>query len=839
MTEEVAFTSATQLRARYLRSGPSNIRWVGSCSKMDNGENAPKNNSEAIIADLLNDLKSSEKMISVDKIARCDDSAIVEDKRKKSHKHRSSHRSKKSKKERRKRSRTWSDSSRSRSRSRNHSRERKKHHKKRKSRSRSRSRSSRVSQSALEKEKPHIVESKAETKLPTPPKELHSEEKSHESLTDPGFSEASKQTSAIILPEVNEETKTKVSIVLPLVEENSTKKDIEDGEIEDFVYGPADAVFPDHEENTNDKKDSSNGDIVEVKKESKDRKEKDKNKKKDKSDRKRKSSVSNHDSKKKDRKDVRRRSRSRERERLLPRRRSPSPFIERKLDRTTRRSVSRERRSRSSDRITRWRSQSRERRDFNERRRRRSRSREVIDKDKLLAIAKTKRAEMMSHGDRDNASIEDFVTYCKKLQKRQEREKRREAGQAVSDHDSDGETVRYKHPYAMPKDPIRINIVTATSASLAQKDLTGPEEPTQLPASQLRIVYPVSSGEVHRENAEWIPVEKEDVPKSCSVEQKKHVALTSLEIDRCRAQGIPVAPVPVPKFLNSILPPPPMPPQFMPNPSDPFRPPTPPSLPSVLYVPTKDKMILKEPKDITAPAPSDIGKVLKKRTEAQGKVLATPNDFEAHRALKEANEQIKLWAALKSLPGEYTGTTGLRLLSADELQPHNPKFHAWVKKDQFRNAAPATTGIGRMMLEKMGWRPGEGLGKGATGNVEPLVLDVKSDRKGLMAEVEMSTKQRNKMNTQNNVPIDLSTKNPISLVMELCAKRRWNAPSFTCEESGADHSKMFIWTVVINNVQYRPMCGSKQKKEGKAVACQVALQSLGVLPRDPDHPVCM
>ena len=79
---------------------------------------------------------------------------------------------------------------------------------------------------------------------------------------------------------------------------------------------------------------------------------------------------------------------------------------------------------------------------------------------------------------------------------------------------------------------------TATSANLAQKALTGPEEPAQLGASQLRIVYPVSSGAVHKENAEWIPVEKEEVPKSCSVEQKKHVALTSLDIDRCRAQGI-------------------------------------------------------------------------------------------------------------------------------------------------------------------------------------------------------------------------------------------------------------------------------------------------------------
>lgn len=637
----------------------------------------------------------------------------------------------------------------------------------------------------------------------------------------------------------NKETKLEITItsVLPVAEDSPSKptKKIEDGEIEDIVYGPPGTSAENDMTGSSEKKELKNEEGKAKRITEKDVKN-EKKKKKEKSEKKRKRSLSSHSDRKRESK-VSRRSRSRDRHPV--RRRSPVPERSRRDDRKRQKSESRERRARSQDRLSRWRSRSRERRDYDAYKRRRSRSREVIDKEKLLAIAKTKRAEMMSNGDRDNASIEDFVTYCKKLQKRQERERRKEAGQAVSDHESDGETVRYKHPYAMPKDPIRINIVTATSASLAQKALTGPEEPAQLGASQLRIVYPVSSGAVHKENAEWIPVEKEEVPKSCSVEQKKHVALTSIDIDRCRAQGIPIAPVSVPKFLTSILPPPPNPPQFLPNPTDHFRPPTPPPLPSVLYVPTKDKMILKEPKDIELPAPSDIGKVLKQRTEAQRKVLSTPNDFDAHRALREANEQISLWAALKSLPGEYTGTTGLRLLSADELQPHNPKFHAWVKKDQFRNAAPATTGLGRMMLEKMGWRPGEGLGKDATGNVEPLVLDVKSDRKGLMAEEEMTIKQRNKANAQNNVPVDLSTKNPISLIMELCAKRRWNAPSFSCEESGADHLKMFIWTVAINNVEYRPMCGSKQKKEGKAVAAQVALQSLGVLPRDPDLPVYM
>ncbi|CAL2029408.1 unnamed protein product [Caenorhabditis brenneri] len=761
----------------------------------------PVSSSEAIIAELLNDIKSCEQSFTVDKLAGCGQADIVEDKHKK-HKHRSSHRSKKSKKER-KRSRTWSRSRR---------KESKRYHEE--------------------------IESDMKSTLPDK-KSIAMEEPcaSNSSVPENSRLDETNVDAKNSAPEVTENSKTETSETINSPPKNGVvcenkSKDFEDGEIEDFVYGLTDELpissSLKENEKKNSKADDSEKDVVN----DTDKKKKKKSKEK----KRRRSTSSSRDKNRRERNSNRSRSRSKERR---TRRHSPAPIRLKRDERPRRRSLSRDRSARSYDRSSRWRSRSRERREYEAYRRKRSRSREVIDKEKLLAIAKTKRAEMMSNGDRDNASIEDFVTYCKKLQKRQEREKQREAGQAVSDHDSDGEVVRYKHPYAMPKDPIRINIVTATSASLAQKAIMGSEEPAQLGASELRIVYPVSSGAVHKENAEWIPVEKEEVPKSCSVEQKKLVALTSLEIDRCRAQGIPVAPVPVPKFLNSILPPPPKPPQFLPNPVDPFRPPTPPSLPSVLYVPTKEKMILREPSDIPIPAPSDIGKVLKQRTEAQRKVLSTPNDFDAHRALREANEQIKLWAALKSLPGEYTGSTGLRLLTADELQPHNPKFHAWVKKDQFRNAAPANTGLGRQLLEKMGWRPGEGLGKDATGNLEPLVLDVKSDRKGLMAEEEMTTKQRNKANTQNNVPVDLSTKNPVSLIMELCAKRRWDPPAFTCEDSGADHMKLFIWTVVINGVEYRPMCGSKQKKEGKAVAAQVALQSLGILPRDPDLPVYM
>ncbi|CAB3410617.1 unnamed protein product [Caenorhabditis bovis] len=454
-----------------------------------------------------------------------------------------------------------------------------------------------------------------------------------------------------------------------------------------------------------------------------------------------------------------------------------------------------------------------------------------LDGDRGIA-KKNRMCAMNSTSDRKGATVDDFVTYCKRIQKRQEREKRREKGEDVSSDESE-ETIQYKHPYALPKnDPIRINIVTAASASLAQKAITAGEE-KELDPTQLHQLFPVSSGAIHKENTEWTPVIKDDVvPMSCTDVQKKHVALTSVEIEKCRVNGLPPPPVPT-QFLSSILPPPPPPPKFLPEPAAALahRPPSPPALPPVLYVPPKEKFIMKDPNDIKFPAPNDIRETLKMRADAQKRLATNPNDFDAHRDLREANEKIEAWAALKSLPGEYTGTTGLKLLTPEQLQPENPKYHAWVKKDLFKNAPPAIGGVGLKLLEKMGWQPGQGLGRDAAGSLEPLTLDVKSDRRGLMAEEEMSIKQRNKLRPET---VDLSTKNPVSLLMEYCAKRKFASPSFVCEEHGADNTKSFLWTVTVNNVQYRPLTGSRQKKEGKAIAAQVALMYMNIIPRDPN-----
>ena len=73
-------------------------------------------------------------------------------------------------------------------------------------------------------------------------------------------------------------------------------------------------------------------------------------------------------------------------------------------------------------------------------------------------------------------------------------------------------------------------------------------------------------------------------------------------------------------------------------------------------------------------------------------------------------------------------------MSWADLNSGNP---AWAKKDQF-HVARKVEGIGKKLLEKMGWTEGMGLGKNAQGNSEPLVLDFKINREGLSSTLEDS-----------------------------------------------------------------------------------------------------
>ncbi|XP_053920727.1 protein SON isoform X2 [Cuculus canorus] len=238
-----------------------------------------------------------------------------------------------------------------------------------------------------------------------------------------------------------------------------------------------------------------------------------------------------------------------------------------------------------------------------------------------------------------------------------------------------------------------------------------------------------------------------------------------------------------------------------------------------------------ESKDDVFPKPSiegvDITAAMNDRATAQKRLSENSFDLEAMCMLNRAQEQIDAWAQSNSIPGQFTGSTGAQILSSDELTNSGPQ--AWIRKDQFLRAAPVTGGMGAQLMRKMGWREGEGLGKNKEGSVEPIMVDFKTDRKGLVAVGEKAQKRSG----HYVVMKDLSGKHPVSALMEICNKRRWTPPEFVLvDDSGPDHRKHFIFKVRVNGNEYRPTFASLNKKHAKATAATAALQAMGLVPKE-------
>lgn len=69
-----------------------------------------------------------------------------------------------------------------------------------------------------------------------------------------------------------------------------------------------------------------------------------------------------------------------------------------------------------------------------------------------------------------------------------------------------------------------------------------------------------------------------------------------------------------------------------------------------------------------------------------------------------------------------------------------PSFYSTLFiQDQLITTTPVSGGMGMHLLQKMGWRPGEGLGKEKNGSLQPLLLEVKLDKKGLVANEDVRT----------------------------------------------------------------------------------------------------
>ncbi|KAF5270378.1 hypothetical protein FQR65_LT05566 [Abscondita terminalis] len=441
----------------------------------------------------------------------------------------------------------------------------------------------------------------------------------------------------------------------------------------------------------------------------------------------------------------------------------------------------------------------------------RSRSRDKdthIDKKKLLEIARRNAIQMMKSGSLPGAltlgrqaqekvlaairaggkTIEELTDFCKTLSKKEE------LGELSSvsgeDGDSDNESRAFHHPFQIKDRPTGIVMNIKNSIPL-------PTKTAQERTTELRMQFPVSSGTQHRKTEnEWIPVS----PKK--VETPPLPALTKQIV-------IPVAP-PIPAE-------------------------SPPPLPVAQHRP----QIFHE-----LPDPNiDIGMIVSQRLTAMRKLQENPYDVEAINDMHKSQREMQSWAESKQQPGQFTGSTGAQILTQAEL---SSGYQAWARKvdfvheywwsvfviisDLIGSTSECRTRMrwyGMHLLKKMGWNPGEGLGKEKTGALEPLLLEVKLDKKGLVANEEQKRKQQKLLKSAAK---SLEGKHPVSLLGEYTAKKKLGAPQYTlCMESGPDHKKLFLFKVTVNGIEYKPDTASPNKKQAKADAAKLCLQQIGLL----------
>ena len=475
------------------------------------------------------------------------------------------------------------------------------------------------------------------------------------------------------------------------------------------------------------------------------------------------------------------RRRSYSRDRYSSRRRSRSPYDR---DRYSRRRYSRSR-SRSRDRRHR---EAQERYDRNLRRQERY-LRSKINKEKLLEIAKKNAGKILKAGgdfmgmDQDRlismksggSNLDELTKFCKELAK-----KGLEDSQKIdmlAEDESESEEEEFHHPF-MVKDKPLPNPITM---------LIGEAKETLTPAaravakSQRMLEFPVSSGNAHRTKEGDVPTGKDGLPEWQSVETSNtltELARPAIELSKDDDEEMlkfheqieqeekelresasktlwtlseEDKDILIPKgkeFFQSkpieielddaakaeIE-------RLKPKPSELAEVLSKASVPLALPAPDAPKPEVHEPissdpnkvfDHISAPV-VDIGTIVSRRLNAMRKLQQDPNDAEALAEMYEAQQMMSDWAGSKNKPGQFVGSTGAKVLSQGEL---NLGLQCWARPEQFNNAEKVKGGFGEFMLKKMGWKDGEGLGRFKSGDINPLTLDIKFDKKGLMAAEE-------------------------------------------------------------------------------------------------------
>ncbi|XP_076279588.1 uncharacterized protein LOC143208748 isoform X2 [Lasioglossum baleicum] len=280
---------------------------------------------------------------------------------------------------------------------------------------------------------------------------------------------------------------------------------------------------------------------------------------------------------------------------------------------------------RSRDKYSRGRSRSRERKERIE-----------IDKKKLLEIARRNAINMIKQGtlplaQQDKAiaaiqaggkTVDELTDFCKSLSKS---EALGELSSISSEEDGSDTEKGFHHPFLLKGRPNSIIMNIRDAKQLPTKTF---QEKTVESSNQLRLQFPVSSGQHHRKTEnEWVPI------TSKKPEPKK-------------------------QFTPAAVPS--KPPAVIPIPTPPVHP--------------VQSTVFSQP---IPPEPIDIGSIVSQRLAAMRKLRENPNDVCAQNEMYRAQNEMRTWAESKQMPGQFTGSTGAKVLSPAEL---TSGYQAWARK---------------------------------------------------------------------------------------------------------------------------------------------------------------
>lgn len=291
------------------------------------------------------------------------------------------------------------------------------------------------------------------------------------------------------------------------------------------------------------------------------------------------------------------------------------------------RSRGRESRSdRSKERRERGRSiERRESRRSRERRRHKSRSRERSKEKYPRERSRSKERKELIEVHKKKL-LDELTDFCKSLSKS---EALGELSNLSSEEDGSESEKGFHHPFLVKERPSPIVMNIRNAKQLPTKTF---QEKTAESSNQLRLQFPVSSGQHHRKTeSEWIPVTPPKKP-----EPKKTF----------------VPPASIPSEPISLVPPP--------CPVQPVQ-----SVQPVVFPRTS----------ITGPV--DIGSIVSQRLAAMRKLRENPNDVCALNEMYRAQNEMRTWAESKQMPGQFTGSTGAKVLSPAEL---TSGYQAWARK---------------------------------------------------------------------------------------------------------------------------------------------------------------